>query len=388
MGAEWTGRHWRTGLAVTVRAAQGGVITDVVEAHGPVEGWIGPGLIDVQVNGMGGFNLNGETSSADDVVGTVEALRREGVSRFCPTIVTAPQERMLASIAAVRQACEGDALVDHAVLGIHVEGPYISPEDGPRGAHNPDWVRLPDWDEFIAWQDAAAGRIAMVTLAPELPGSMELIRRLAGQGVVAAIGHTAASVADVAAAVRAGATMSTHLGNGSHPVIKRHPNYIWAQLAEDRLWAGLIPDGFHLPLDTLDVMIRAKGAKAILASDASYLAQMPPGRYRTHHGADVVLEPDGLLHLSRTRDILAGSAGTLRSGVENVVRHGIRTLGEAIDMASLHPAHLFSLAESGVGGLRVGGPADLITFLWDDGPAGGDLVVTSTVSKGQVVFAA
>ncbi len=387
MDEEWTGRHWRTGEPVTVRA-QGGVITDVVAAPGPVSGWIGPGLIDVQVNGMGGFNLNGESPSPDIVVGTVEMLRREGVSRFCPTIVTAPQQRMLASVAAVRQACERDEQIDHAVLGIHVEGPFISPVDGPRGAHNPDWVRLPDWDEFLRWQDAAGGRIAMVTLAPELPGAVDLIRRLAEEGVVAAIGHTAASVADVADAVRAGATMSTHLGNGSHPMIKRHPNYIWAQLAEDRLWAGLIPDGFHLPFDTLDVMIRAKGVKAILTSDASYLAQMPPGRYRTHHGADVVLEADGLLHLSRTRDILAGSAATLRSGVENVARRGISTLGEAIDMASLHPAQLFSLAESGVGGLRVGGPADLITFQSDDGPDGAGLVISSTVSKGEVVFAA
>ncbi len=370
---------------MTVRA-QSGVITDVVAAPRPVSGWIGPGLIDVQVNGMGGFNLNGGSPAAEDVVGTVEVLRREGVSRFCPTIVTAPRQRMLASIAAVRQACEGDALIEHAVLGIHVEGPYISPEDGPRGAHNQDWVRLPDVEEFMRWQDAAGGRIAMVTLAPELPGALGLIRRLAQEGVVAAIGHTAASVADVADAVQAGATMSTHLGNGSHPVIKRHPNYIWAQLAEDRLWAGLIPDGFHLPFDTLDVMIRAKGDKAILTSDASYLAQMPPGRYRTHHGADVVLEPDGLLHLSRTRDILAGSAATLRSGVENVARHGITTLGKAIDMASLHPAQLFALVGSGVGDLRVGGPADLITFEWDDGL--GKLVITSTVSHGQVVFAA
>lgn len=148
MDEEWTGRHWRTGEPVTV-GAQGGVITDVVAAPGPVSGWIGPGLIDLQVNGMGGFNLNGESPSPDIVVGTVEMLRREGVSRFCPTIVTAPQQRMLASVAAVRQACERDEQIEHAVLGIHVEGPFISPVDGPRGAHNSNWVRLPDWDEFL-----------------------------------------------------------------------------------------------------------------------------------------------------------------------------------------------------------------------------------------------
>ena len=384
--AEWTGRHWRSGRPVRV-SGDGGVVTEVVEVAAETGDWLAPALIDVQVNGMGGFNLNGPEARAEDLVGTLQALRREGVGRFCPTVVTAPQQRMLASIAAVRQACESDELVDHAVLGIHVEGPWISPEDGPRGAHNAAWVRVPDWEEFLAWQDAAGGRITMVTLAPELPGAVDLIRRLVDQGVVAAIGHTAADVADVAAAVAAGARMSTHLGNGSHPVIRRHPNYIWAQLAEDRLWAGLIPDGFHLPFDTLDVMVRAKRDKAVLTSDASYLAQMPPGRYSTHHGAEVVLEASGLLHVARTPDILAGSAATLRSGVRNVVREGIATLGEAIDMACLHPAQLFSLDASGVGDLRVDGPADLVRFRWDEHADGGDLVVTETVTKGRTVFA-
>jgi len=371
---------------VTVKA-DGGVITEVREVAAGAEGWLAPALIDVQVNGMGGFNLNAQEASPENLVGTLEALRREGVVRFCPTVVTAPQQRMVASLAAIRDACELDELVDHAVLGIHVEGPYISAEDGPRGAHNREWVRAPDWDEFLAWQDASGGRVAMVTLAPELPGAVEFVRRLVDQGVVAAIGHTAADAADVGAAVAAGASMSTHLGNGSHPVIKRHPNYVWAQLAEDRLWAGLIPDGFHLPFDTLKVMIRAKQDKAILTSDASYLAQMPPGRYRTHHGAEVVLDPSGRLHVARTPDILAGSAATLRSGIQNVVRQGIRTLSEAIDMASLHPAQLFALDGSGVGDLRVGGPADLMTFQWDERRNGGDLVVTETVSRGQSVFA-
>lgn len=385
MGSEWTGRHWRTGEAVTVKA-HGGVVSEVVAASADVENWISPGWIDVQVNGMAGHNLNGEQTTPDDALGTAEALWREGVSRFCPTIVTAPQERMLSSLDAVRQACEANELVDHSVLGVHVEGPYISPEDGPRGAHNPNWVRLPDWEEFLAWQEAAGGRIAIVTVAPELPGSLELIRRLHDRGVIAAIGHTAAAAEDIRAAVRAGATMSTHLGNGAHPVIERHPNYIWAQLAEDRLWAGLIPDGFHLPFDTLKVMIRAKAHKSILTSDAAYLAQMPPGRYRTHHGADVVLEPNGLLHLAQAHDVLAGSAATLRQGVGSVIRQEIVGLGEAIDMVSLHPAQLFSLADSGVGDLRPGSPADLVTFNWQGDAVDSELDVVETVVMGEVVY--
>jgi len=383
---QWTGRLWSTGENVVVTVEQG-VVASI--SPGQASGhWIAPALIDVQVNGMGGFNLNGDAASVETVHGTVDALHREGVTRLCPTIVTATEKSILASVATIAKACGEDPAVEHAVLGIHVEGPFISPEDGPRGAHNADWVRPPDWEEFLRWQDAAGGRITMVTIAPERPGAIPFIQKAVADGVIASIGHSAASVEDVKAAVDAGARMATHLGNGAHPLIKRHPNYIWAQLAEDRQWAGLIPDGFHLPPETLKVMIRAKGSKAILTSDASYLAQLPAGRYKTHHGHEVVLEPSGRLHLASTDDILAGSALTLRQGVQNVANFGILSLGEAIDLATLHPAQLFGLADSGVGTLRVGGPADLITYRWDDSTPTSELVVTNTVARGQLVHAA
>ena len=386
MTHEWTGKNWLTCEVVTVKSEDGTII-EVVQSPDQTDVWIGPGLIDVQVNGMGGFNLNGDNASAENLWGTLKALHREGVTRFCPTIVTGQQERMVESIRAVVEACERDPMADYAVIGIHVEGPFISPEDGPRGAHNPEWVRPPDWKEFLEWQAAAKGRIRKVTVAPETTGAIAFIKNLSEHGIIAAIGHSAASVEDVEAAVHAGATMSTHLGNGAHPYIKRHPNYIWAQLAEDRLWAGLIADGFHLPPSTLKVMIRVKGRKAILTSDASYLAQMPPGRYGTHHGSEVILEPDGLLHVASTRDILAGSASTLRAGVQNVANFGILELGDAINLATLHPAELFGLADSGVGDLRVGGPADLITYRWDDSDAPRELVIVKTVFRGEPVFA-
>jgi len=383
---EWTGKNWLTGEVMTVKS-EDGTITSIVESADHVDLWIAPGLIDIQVNGMGGFNLNSDKVSPDNLLGTVKAQHREGVTRFCPTVVTGQQKHMVESIRAVVEACESDPISDYAVIGIHVEGPFISSEDGPRGAHNPEWVRPPDWNEFLEWQAAAKGRIRKVTLAPETTGAIEFIKNLCEHGVIAAIGHSAASVEDVEAAVHAGATMSTHLGNGAHPYIKRHPNYIWAQMAEDRLWAGLIPDGFHLPPSTLKVMIRVKGRKAILTSDASYLAQMPPGRYGTHHGSEVILEPDGLLHVASTKDILAGSASTLRAGVQNVANLGISELGDAINLATLHPAELFGLADSGVGGLRVGGPADLITYRWDESDAPRELVIIKTVSRGEPVFA-
>lgn len=396
MAREWTGKHWLTGEAITV-TADNGVITDIRSSGEDTGLWIAPGLIDVQVNGMGGFNLNGRRPSPENLHGTLRALHKAGVTRFCPTIVIGTKEAIIANINAVTRACETDPLADYSVIGIHVEGPFISAEDGPRGAHNAQWVRPPNWDEFLEWQTAANGRIRMVTIAPEWPQALDFIQKLCAHGVIASIGHSAASVDDVQAAVDAGARMATHLGNGSHSFIKRHPNYIWAQLAEDRQWAGLIPDGFHLPPTTLKVMIRVKGSKAILTSDASYLAQMPAGRYATHHGSDVVLESSGLLHLASDPNILSGSAATLRLGVQNVANFGILPLGDAINLASLHPAELFGLADAGVGTLRVGAPADFITYGWDadvvshtnaDAGSAHEMVIANTVSGGELVYAA
>ncbi|WP_144854048.1 N-acetylglucosamine-6-phosphate deacetylase [Paenibacillus cremeus] len=363
--------------------AQDGSVQTVQETDQPAQRWIAPGLIDVQLNGIGGYDLNDTDLTIETVKKVVEVLHRGGVTRFCPTVVTGSKERMLHCIRTIANACDVDPKVAHAVIGIHVEGPFIASEDGPRGAHNLKWVRDPDWEEFLEWHEAAQGRICKVTLAPEKPGAIAFIERLHQLGIVASIGHTAASEEHIQAAVRAGATMSTHLGNGAHPYIKRHPNYIWAQLAEDRLWAGLIPDGFHLPMSTLKVMIRTKGSKAILTSDAVNLAGMPPGRYTTHINDDVILEDNGFLHLASTPDILAGSATPLHLGIQKVAVSGIASLGEAITMATKHPAELLGLDQEGIGTIQPGSPADLI--IYDQHPDGSWTILV-TVSNGETVY--
>ncbi|SDM82795.1 N-acetylglucosamine-6-phosphate deacetylase [Paenibacillus sp. yr247] len=145
-----------------------------------------------------------------------------------------------------------------SVIGIHLEGPYVSEEDGPRGAHDKAYVRDPDWEEFAQWQEASGHRIRLVTLAPERKGAIHFIKMLKEAGVAVSIGHTCASLDVLEQAVAAGATLSTHLGNASHPVLPRHPNYIWNQLAEDRLWGTFIADGHHLSPAVLKAMLRAK----------------------------------------------------------------------------------------------------------------------------------
>ena len=209
--------------------------------------WIAPALIDIQVNGFAGFDLNVATVTSDDVLAMVRALWRVGTGFLCPTVVTGSFDGISNSLRAILKACKADSRVAHSMLGIHLEGPYISAEDGPRGAHPLEHVREPNWDEFQQWQDIAEGHITIVTLAPEKKGAIPFIEKLVANGVVVALGHTNAAADDIQAAIDAGARLSTHLGNGAHALIRRHPNYIWEQLGADELWASLIVDGHHLP---------------------------------------------------------------------------------------------------------------------------------------------
>jgi N-acetylglucosamine-6-phosphate deacetylase len=234
-----------------------------------------------------------------------------------------------------------------------MEGPYISPEDGPRGAHAREHVRGADVDDFKRRQDAAEGRIRIVTLAPEAPGALPLVEHLVAAGVRVAIGHTAANRVQIQNVVAAGATLSTHLGNGCAGTLPRHPNLIWEQLAEDRLLASLIVDGHHLPEATVCSMVRAKTpARTILVTDAMAAAGMPPGVYSLG-GQKVELDEAGRVAAPGAPN-LAGSALTLPVALGNAVRFTGLPLEEVIPMATTRPAEYI--------GIR---PAGTITVEWD-----------------------
>jgi len=233
-------------------------------------------------------------------------------------------------------------------------------------------------------QYAAEGRIGMVTLAPERVGAIAFIERLADSGVVVAIGHTMATAEQLDDAVRAGATLCTHLGNGSHPMLPRHPNYIWHQLADDRLWATFIPDGHHLAPPVLKAMIRAKREKSILVSDTTQFGGMPPGEYSSLIGGKVVLHEDGWLHTAANPDILAGSAASLDTGIANAIRYTDMDLAEAVEAATLRPAKV--MRDERAGRLQVGSPADLTLFDYD--VQRGNIAVIETVVSGESVFKA
>lgn len=322
--------------------------------------WLLPGLVDLQVNGYAGIDMNADDVSAKTVHALVHALWTRGVTTVLPTIVTGTPDRMLTAIQAVAEARAADPRIRHSVPGIHLEGPYLSPEDGPRGAHNRDHIRAPDLDELDRWRKAAGEARLLVTLAPEAPGALEYIRAATRSGVTVAIGHTAASPEVIHAAAAAGARLSTHLGNGTHAMLPRHPNHIWAQLADTRLAASFVADGHHLPADTFLAMVRATGTDAsIIVSDAVVLAGCAPGDYTTPVGGNVTLHPEGRLTLAGS-SLLAGSAASQAECLAWAVHGAELDLPTAVTLASTNPARLIGLDQRGA--VVPGHVADIALF--------------------------
>jgi len=300
-----------------------------------------PGLFDLQVNGFGGIDFNGPDLTADRATEAVERMRATGVTRCLPTLITSSFAQFARSARVLART------TSRAIAGIHMEGPYLSAEDGARGAHPREHVAPATPDDFNRRQDAAGGRIVLVTLAPEIPGALALIEHLVASGVRAAIGHTAADAQQIADAVTAGATLATHLGNGCAQMLPRHPNVIWELLAADAVCASLIADGHHLPPSTVKAMVRAKGAlRTILVTDATAAAGCAPGRY-TMGAVDCELGEDGRVSLAGT-PYLAGSALTLDRAIANTVRFTGLSVDAVIPMASTIPASSIGMTTSGM----------------------------------------
>jgi len=305
--------------------------------------WIAPSLVDLQVNGYGGREFSSPGLTIDDVAVVVAVQYSQGVGRFCPTVTTGPFDVLRHGLATIAAACRADRTIAERVAAIHLEGPYISAIDGPRGAHPEACCRPPDWDEFQRLQESADGKIRLVTLSPEYAEAPEFIRRAVASGIVVAIGHMAADSGQIRAAVDAGARLCTHLGNGAHRLLRRHPNYIWDQLADDRLSASLIVDGHHLPPEVVKTFVRAKSPeRTILVSDVSALAGLPPGHYGSQL-CDLDILADGRIVLAGQDQLLAGASRPLVVGIANIMRFAGVSLHSAVDMASRHPAKLLGL---------------------------------------------
>ena len=385
------GRIVGTAEPATVRI-DGETISDVGNgaadsgALGGDDVWIAPAICDIQVNGAGGLSYGREGLTADQVLASREWLYKTGTGLFCPTVTTSPADQATTALRALVEACEASPTAEASFVGFHVEGPYISSEDGPRGAHPLEHTRDPDWDEFRKYQDAAGGRIRIFTLAPEREGSLAFIEKLAASGVIVSIGHSGADAQRIRDAVKAGARMSTHLGNGSHAVLPAFENYLWEQLSTDELWAGIIPDGHHVPPASLKSYYRIKQKHRICwTSDVASIAGLPPGIYgRNYSDGKSEIHPDGKISLAGT-PYLAGSAVFLDRGVANVVNHTDATLSDAVEMVTANPARLLGLGDR-LGAVEPGKEASLTLFRWKEGDSA--LAIAATIVKGETVYTA
>jgi N-acetylglucosamine-6-phosphate deacetylase len=322
---------------------------------------IAPSYFDLQMNGGMGMNFTSTALQQEEIERFVGICAAHGIAAFCPTVITASHETILAAMTALRRACEANSALDHALPCYHLEGPFISAEDGPRGAHPREHVRDADVSLFLRWQEAAGGRIKLVTLAPEVPGAMRLIEQLVKRNVVVSLGHSAASPSVIRDAITAGAKLSTHLGNGCARMLPRHENILWEQLAADTLSASIIPDGHHLPWNLVRCILRCKTLQRVIVTcDSSPLAGLPPGRY-SPWGSEVEITSEGKIILCG-QGVLAGSWDFTSACVEKLMDHLGLSYAEVHPLACDHPRRLLGLP---VPTLEVGQRADVVLLRRD-----------------------
>lgn len=343
--------------------------------------YVAPGLIDNQVNGFAGvsFSLGGSDLTVEGIVKATRELWKTGVTTYLPTLTTNSRKMMLDNLKLLNKAMENEELAG-SIPGFHLEGPYINPEDGYRGAHPIQFVRLPDWEEFMELYEASGRHILQITLAPEMEGALDFISRCTEMGIVVALGHHNAPAEIVTAAIDRGAKIATHLGNGAANMINRHHNPFWSQLADDRLHISIICDGFHLLPEEIRVFYKVKGVdKIVLTSDVTSFATLNPGMYQTQTGETIELTEEGLLHYPE-QNCLYGSASPLTKSVEYISKVTGCSLTDSIRMASANTAQVIGLDDRGR--LEPGLNADLILFSLNDSK----ITIHKTFVNGEIVY--
>jgi len=301
------------------------------------------------------------------------------VTTFIPTLTTNSKEILSKNFSVLASVIDDPELLG-SIPGFHLEGPYISPVDGFRGAHPLSFVRKPDWNEFLELNKAAGNKILEVTIAPETEGVMDFISKCKNTGIIVGLGHHNADAKTVTEAIDRGARIATHIGNGCANMINRHLNPLWPQLADDRLMISIIADGFHLNPEEIKVFYKIKGPeKTIITSDVTSYAALPPGKFVNIEGDSLELTPEGMVRYP-AQNVLAGSASPLKKGIANVMKVTGCTLEEAVNMATRNPARLYGFCDRGV--LEPGKRADIVLFRIIDN----EIVVEKTIVNGEVVY--
>jgi N-acetylglucosamine-6-phosphate deacetylase len=316
-----------------------GLILEVRPATGPVPDVVlVPGFVDLQVNGIGGVDVASATGA--DWSALDRALLAQGVTTWCPTIVTAPLAALEASLARIAESARRPGEGRPHIAGAHLEGPFLAVP----GAHDPEHIRR---DVDLAWLDALGSLARVITLAPELPGALDAVASLTDRGVLVSLGHSACSAEVALEAAGVGARLVTHLGNAMGPLHQRAPGLVGAALVDERLHVSLIVDLVHTHPVFVRMAFTAKGAPGVaLVTDAvPSAAGSPPPRL-----------DDGTL---------AGSVLTMDAAISNVVRHSGVSLADAVKAASTTPARLLGLEDRGV--IALGRRADLVALEPEDG---------------------
>ena len=332
---------------------------------------IGIPLVDCQNNGALGFGYNNSSKHISKIANMVAFYRSHGVGKMLLTTTTTTPEILIESGKALINLFSKDEDINSFYPGVFHEGIFMSKKDGWRGAHSVKWVLDPDYKLFKKINAAFDNKIKMVNVAPEEPGGMKFVEKAAADGIIVSIGHACPNAEEVSEAVKRGATMVTHFGNGACPMIHRHRNPFWSFLAHDELRLGIIPDGHHLPKDLIETAIKVKGPNKLnFVSDCSSLSGKPPGAY-----GDVVLREDGYLHM-KGQEILAGAYFQLDRGVELLCEMGW-SLQDAWKQCSVIPAQIFNIP---VNLIKAGQVADFVISKYDEKNG---LVIQKVLFKGK-----
>jgi N-acetylglucosamine-6-phosphate deacetylase len=328
---------------------------------------LGPGFIELQLNGAFGHDFNADPPSVWEVA---PRLPRFGVTAFLPTVVTSPPERVKAAQDAMVSSASPNA-AGAVPLGLHLEGPFLNPEK--KGAHDPGYLRMPDLASVEDW--SLANGVRLVTLSPELPGALDLVKSLADRGVVVSAGHSAATYVQAMSGIEAGIRYGTHLFNAMAPLHQREPGVAVALLTDPRIVTGLICDGFHTHPAMVRLAWQALGGRRLnLVSDAIAALGMPPGDYTVGENRIVVDESCARLPDGTIAGAIVGLDGSLR----NLVAFAGCSLQEALPTITSTPASVLGLAAER-GTIAPGRLADLVLLTRD-------LHVHTTMVGGRIVY--
>ena len=317
---------------------------------------IAPPLVDLQHNGAKHLAFNRVHESPQTLETVARHALRHGVGRLLATITTQAYEDSLASLKAIDRQLSADSFLARCYPGIFFEGNYMSAEYGWRGVHPEQFMRDPTWAQWEELHEASGRRIVKFNIDPSRSGALETIGAAAAEGILVSMGHCGPDPDTIKAAVEAGATLVTHLGNGAPPEIHRHRNPFWTWLADDRIRVGLIPDGYHLPGDFLRTALKLKGDGAYLVSDSASTAGLEPGVYG---GSEI--QEGGFTHMKGNQEQLAGAWHQLDRGVERLCELGW-TLSAAWRQASVVPAAIIGLE---LPRIEAGALAEFVLARWD-----------------------